>query len=104
MWSGVEVDIPAGWIKCDGNNGTPNLEDLMIVGAGNTWNPGDTGGTAVHTHDFTGDGHRHEISFGGDMGFGADFDKFTDIVPATGITDQTNHMPPYYALIYIMKT
>ena len=32
MWSGTA--IPAGWALCDGTNGTPNLRDRFIVGAG----------------------------------------------------------------------
>ncbi|MFH1768458.1 MAG: hypothetical protein ABH858_04805 [Candidatus Omnitrophota bacterium] len=33
MWSGKIVDIPSGWILCDGSNGTPDLRDKFIVGA-----------------------------------------------------------------------
>lgn len=33
MWSGAIADIPAGWLLCDGNNGTPDLRDRFIVGA-----------------------------------------------------------------------
>lgn len=39
IWSGLLTDIGvgdlAGWALCDGNNGTPNLTDRFIVGAGN---------------------------------------------------------------------
>ncbi len=31
MWSGTVSSIPAGWALCDGNNGTPDLRDKMIV-------------------------------------------------------------------------
>lgn len=34
IWSGAIVDIPAGWVLCDGNNGTPDLRGVFIVGAG----------------------------------------------------------------------
>lgn len=44
MWSGAIVDIPIGYKLCDGNNGTPNLVDRFIVGAGSQYNVGDTGG------------------------------------------------------------
>lgn len=33
MWSGIEV--PEGWVLCDGNNDTPNLSDKFIVGTTN---------------------------------------------------------------------
>ena len=45
MWSGEKGKIPQGWALCDGNNGTPNLCDRFIVGAGKTYGVGDTGGT-----------------------------------------------------------
>lgn len=47
LWSGAIVDIPAGWAVCDGNNGTPNLADKFVIGAGNSYNPGDTAPTNV---------------------------------------------------------
>jgi hypothetical protein len=31
MWSGTIATIPAGYLFCDGQNGTPNLRDRMIV-------------------------------------------------------------------------
>ena len=49
LWSGAIVDIPAGWALCDGNNGTPDLRDVFIVGAGSLLNPGDTATTTVTT-------------------------------------------------------
>lgn len=44
MWSGSIVSIPAGWYLCDGTNGTPNLQDRFVVGAGNTYSVNNTGG------------------------------------------------------------
>jgi hypothetical protein len=46
MWSGSTSNIPAGWVLCNGSNGTPNLRDRFVVGAGGRWNPGNTGGQA----------------------------------------------------------
>lgn len=37
LWSGAIVDIPAGWQLCDGTNGTPDLRDKFIIGAGDTY-------------------------------------------------------------------
>lgn len=45
MWSGAVGDIPANWQICDGTNGTPDLTDRFIVGAGDSYDPGDTGGS-----------------------------------------------------------
>ena len=36
---------PSGWALCDGNNSTPDLRDKFIVGAGNSYNQGSTGGS-----------------------------------------------------------
>lgn len=49
MWSGVVTAIPDGWALCDGNNGTPNLKDKFIVGAGGSYGVAATGGEALHT-------------------------------------------------------
>ena len=45
MWSGTSSNIPAGWLLCDGSNGTPDLRDRFIVGAGNQYSRGDIGGS-----------------------------------------------------------
>ena len=44
MWSGAINDIPVGWALCDGSNGTPDLRDRFIVGAGRDYSVGNTGG------------------------------------------------------------
>ena len=69
MWSGESTAIPSGWNLCDGSNGTPDLRDRFIVGAGSTYKVKDTGGEATHTltvnempshnHGFTGTSHSH---------------------------------------------
>ena len=50
MWSGSIGSIPSGYYLCNGQNGTPNLEDSFVVGSGNTYAVGNTGGfTAAST-------------------------------------------------------
>ncbi|HHY72707.1 MAG TPA: hypothetical protein GX497_05695 [Bacillus bacterium] len=61
MWSGAISSIPTGWALCNGSNGTPDLRDRFIVGAGSTYAVGATGGASTialtaaqlpaHTHD-----------------------------------------------------
>jgi hypothetical protein len=34
MWYGAVVDVPVGWAVCNGLNGTPNLTDKFVMGAG----------------------------------------------------------------------
>ena len=43
-WSGSIGSIPLGYVICNGSNGTPDLRDRFIVGAGNTYSVGNTGG------------------------------------------------------------
>ena len=49
LWSGSVATIPDGWTLCDGTDGTPNLTDRFIVGAGTTYAVDDTGGTSSTT-------------------------------------------------------
>jgi len=55
IWSGSVGSIPSGFVLCDGNNGTPDLRNSFILGAGNTYTVGQTGGSTdaivvSHTH------------------------------------------------------
>jgi len=69
MWSGSIASIPSGWYLCDGNNGTPNLKDRMVIGAGNLYAVNATGGSKdaiVVSHTHTGSAaavgdHQHEV-------------------------------------------
>lgn len=76
MWSGTIAAIPAGWLICDGNSGTPNLLAKFIQGVATAaTNPGATGGAATvtltgaesgteaHSHGVTDGGHTH-LRFG----------------------------------------
>jgi hypothetical protein len=58
LWSGSIGSIPAGFVLCNGNNGTPDLRDRFIVGAGSNYVVNATGGSAdstlpIHTHGAT---------------------------------------------------
>jgi len=70
MWSGSVASIPTGWLLCNGSNGTPDLRDRFVVGAGSTYAVAATGGSAdaitvSHTHTATSTvtdaGHTHGI-------------------------------------------
>ena len=72
IWSGSTGSIPAGWFLCNGANGTPDLRDRFLVGAGNTYAVNATGGstdaivvshthTATSTSVVTDPGHTHPI-------------------------------------------
>lgn len=53
LWSGSTSNIPSGWTLCNGSNGTPDLRDRFVVGAGNTYAVGATGGANTVTLDAT---------------------------------------------------
>lgn len=49
LWSGSTATIPGGWALCNGSNGTPDLRDRFVVGAGSTYSVAATGGSATST-------------------------------------------------------
>jgi hypothetical protein len=46
VWSGAISAVPAGYTLCNGQNGTPNLQNSFVVGAGNSFSVNATGGFA----------------------------------------------------------
>ena len=61
------LQIPAGWAVCDGNNGTPNLVDKFVRGAENNNEIRNTGGNEEHQHSTPNlsDGGSHNHGGGG---------------------------------------
>ena len=112
LWSGASNAIPSGYVLCDGNNNTPNLQDRFVVGAGNTYAVDATGGSAdatlvSHTHNLL---YNHG-SFGGSSGAVTPRSGNSPVTPgisgrvSTEGSSATNaNLPPYYALAYIIKT
>ena len=117
---------PSGWYLCDGNNGTPDLRDRFIVGAGNSYSQGATGGsnTATDTVSISGS-DTVNISISGTtstqdanrtFGFPQSGSNTTpshshtfsgsgsDTVSISGSdTVSIDTRSPYYALTFIMK-
>ena len=132
LWSGSTGSVPSGWYLCDGTNGTPDLRNSFIVGAGNTYAVGATGGSAdavvvshIHTatSTVTDPGHKHGSDFTGDSSVGGSgtgnqlagntahlmTTATTGITVGTtiataGVSGTNQNLPPYYALAYIMKS
>lgn len=115
LWSGSEASIPSGYVLCDGNNGTPDLRDKFVVGAGSSYSVGDTGGADSHTHSVgtlattAAGAHDHspsavQAAVGSDSvveGISTEPDHTHSL---SGSTTSADSRPPYYALCYIMRT
>lgn len=61
IWSGTVNNIPSGWALCDGTNGTPDLLDRFVVGAGSSYPVNSAGGftdaiVVEHSHALIGNG------------------------------------------------
>lgn len=62
MWAGEANTVPSGWAVCDGQNGTIDLRNLFIVGAGDEYALADTGGeTSVTLAEENLPSHDHEV-------------------------------------------
>jgi len=91
MWSGA--DVPEGWALCDGTDGTPDLRNRFVVGAGDTYTLAETGGSStdlIVTYE----------SMGGSACGGWSSPPCRTIV--SGV-EGGGGTPLYYALAYIMK-
>ncbi|MFA6281748.1 MAG: hypothetical protein WCY05_04525 [Candidatus Omnitrophota bacterium] len=109
MWSGAVANIPAGWALCNGANGTPDLRNRFVVGAGSSYAVAASGGEATHALTIAEmPAHTHGMKYstpssngggGFDDASGSGY-KYTESV---GGSQSHNNLPPYYALCYIMK-
>lgn len=111
MWYGSIASVPSGWYLCDGTNGTPDLRDRFVVGAGSTYAVNGTGGSAnatlvshthtatstftgsalgTHSHTATDSGHTHTlpgaVSAGGigPVGGGSNVSTFQTVTTDSG--------------------
>jgi hypothetical protein len=130
MWSGSVASIPSGWVLCNGSNGTPDLRNRFIVGAGSTYAVAATGGSAdaivvshthtastnttgAHTHSYEAVGNfdgaqtlqNGSTPIGGTRQTASAGDhSHTVTVNSAGSSGTNANLPPYYALAFIMKT
>jgi hypothetical protein len=134
LWYGSIGSVPVGWYLCDGTNGTPDLRDRFIVGAGSTYSVAATGGskdaivvTHTHTATFAGNAlptHTHaqtgqtftsgSLTIAGgasaaissqNTGAASGGTPSGTVTVASAGTSGTNaNLPPYYALAYVMKS
>ena len=133
LWSGLTSTIPTGWALCNGTDGTPNLTDRFVVGAGNTYgvnqtggykdavlvshnHSASTGGAGGHSHTYTGKTGSKKLDTGGTIGASSyalnpqtqstsSIGNHTHSVSVStqGSSATNRNLPPYYALAYIMR-
>ena len=129
-WYGSIEEIPKGWALCDGNNSTPDLRNRFIIGGGDKYDIGQTGGNSFIVLDKSnlpklGKGYFSSPSIKGDydkrtdelieylghynsdLGKGWSEDKWganykIDLNKGFESTP-INIMNPYYSIYYIMK-
>jgi hypothetical protein len=115
MWSGLITAIPLGYQLCDGTNGTPDLRNRFVVGAGSTYTEKTVGGSAStgmagsHTHTINGTTEALTVGTAA-VQAGTGTTVVTSVAPqshthtANLVGDhQHTSLPPYMALAYIMK-
>lgn len=125
MWSGASNAIPTGWYLCNGQNGTPDLRNRFIVGAGDEYSVGSTGGQSTHILTIEEmPTHNHDFYAYNDSSTGRSRDYLetdrsiepvrietgrvsrttsSDMISSVGGGQAHENRPPYYALCFIMK-
>lgn len=125
IWSGSIYAIPTNWALCDGTNGTPDLTDRFVIGAGGSRAVGLQGGSAdttlpTHSHAFK---DAYYIESSGNSANAIDgviqlpephvgsnaTDPDNDVLfyrntttDNSGSSGTNKNLPPFYALAYIM--
>lgn len=131
MWSGAVENIPEGWALCNGQNETIDLRNRFVVGAGDLYAVGVTGGSADATlvsHNHTGQSistttnHTHTFEGRASQQNGqpprflsvqqfnlttttssAGSHSHTASIGTTGVSATNANLPPYYALAFIQQ-
>ena len=130
MWSGTWLEIPHGWALCNGQNGTPDLRNRFVVGAGDDYHVNNIGGQNQvtltvrelprHSHGVSDPGHSHRTNVYSQKGTSDNANdrevrlndnlmvtstkEYTGIkIQETGESQPFDIRPLYYALCFIMK-
>ena len=134
LWYGDTTNIPTGFVLCDGNNNTPDLRDRFVIGAGNNFSAGNTGGSnSITLSEANLPSHRHFLVSNNLVGINnsnSNVSANNQITKGTGPSNlfegynlgatgsdaasgrssavgsgtPIDNKPAYHALCYIMKT
>jgi hypothetical protein len=118
-WYGDKNNVPPGWTLCNGDNGTPDLQERFIYGTGNRGpaprTPGGSSSKTLKVDQLP--AHSHNIDFAmADVAAAWTGNSYWPVNPShrnngswtkstnnTGSGNAFDIMPPYLALCYIMK-
>ena len=122
MWSGSINNIPDGWAICNKQNGTPDLRDRFVVGAGKSYKVNATGGKSSvaltvsqmprHNHTdgeysrivrFNKEGEKESFNGRGSKNTNRFNLRWHGPMRTAGGNAAHENRPPFYALAYIMK-
>ena len=104
MWNSTIASIPSGWVLCDGSNGTPDLRDRYIIGA----KQDDSGVAKTNiSGSLEQTGGASQVTSGAGNAFGT-AQNFVG-GNALGVNNRGHGhpvtvIPPFFALVFIMKT
>ena len=134
LWYGDTSNVPTGFVLCDGNNSTPDLRDRFVIGAGNNFSAGSTGGNnSLTLTEANLPSHRHFVvsnDLGGQNRTNSNVSANNQVRKGTGASNlfegynlastgsdaasgrssavgsgtPIDNKPAYHALCYIMKT
>lgn len=106
--NGLGKNLRTGWAICNGNNGTPNISNRVIVSYGSdfpTLNAvGGSKDAVVVAHTHTGHVVKATSTWrGGGDNSGDNATSASGSVSTTGESGVNKNMQPYIVLVYIMK-
>lgn len=117
-WYGNIVDIPDGFALCNGLNGTPDLRNRFIVGAGSSYDLSAIGGANTvtltvaqmpsHNHIMSRNADLSDVNPTSALGYHdtiSNYDGYGWLYSTSysGGSQAHENRPPFYALYYIMK-
>lgn len=126
MYLGSVASIPKGWVPCNGDNGTPDMQDYHIKIAADSSEFGNTDGSNTHTHaaqshSHTASGHTHSVALSthpldtqeggatltgtvrsGNNHAGSTSDSTAPTISSsTTIANSANNEPPYLTAVFV---
>lgn len=107
-FAGAILDIPVDWQLCDGTNGTPDLRNQFVPGAGDRYAVDADHEDDTHSHNAPLASHVHapggtqdDSGVGIESVWGPVDSAAADA--ADSFLDGTSTSPPFYALAYIQR-